>query len=152
MRMFDLKSSSSSFFVSAPLTLSGDMLPISRHVMNSWSCMASGEDTLYTISDLLDGADVKGHDQSGHAHHHDGQGKPDGGDDELAPHLLVDGDRQGHHHVALVLQQIFIEPLNHHHHAHDAHGNDGDAKGHHQQAAQKVQHLVVCLQQGSSDS
>ena len=48
-------------------------------------------------------ADVEGRDAAGQDDNKDRGGKPHGGDDELAPHLLVDAYRQGHHDVALVL-------------------------------------------------
>ena len=96
--------------------------------------------------DLLDQFHIKGHDQAGQANHHQGQSEPDGGDDKLAPDVLVDGDGQGHHHIALVLEQVLVEPLDHDHHAHDTYTHDGNDECHDQQGAQDVQEPAARIQ------
>ena len=46
--------------------------------------------------------------------------KPYGGGNQLAENMLVDGDGEGEHDIALITQQIFVKALNHQIHDHDA--------------------------------
>ena len=92
---------------------------------------------------------IIGHDKAGQHHHEKRCGKPHSGHDDLGPNLLVDGYRQRHHHIPLVPQQILVEPLDHHHHAHDTHAHDRNNKGHYQQCSQHIQQLILGAQQSA---
>ena len=90
--------------------------------------------------------DVKGHDAAGETDHHNSGGEPDGRDDELAPDLLVNTHRQGHHHIALVLQKILIKPIDHQNKGHDPHGDDSHGEEHDENGAKRTQESAVGIQ------
>ena len=90
--------------------------------------------------------DVKGHDAAGETDHHNSGGEPDGRDDELAPDLLVDAYRKGHHYVALVLQEIFVKPVDHQHKRDDSHGEDPHDEQHDEDGTQRAQEGTVRIQ------
>ena len=103
-------------------------------------------DILHFLPQLAHKADVKGRDKAGQNDNENRGGKPHGRNNELAPYLLVDAHRQGHHHIALVLQKIFIEPADHHRKSHDSNGDNGKEEQHDQDGAKGVQKcaLSVC--------
>ena len=61
--------------------------------------------------------------------------------------MLVDGNRQGQHHIALVLEEVFIKPLNHQDKGYDEHAADGEAEGGQEQDAQHTEKPGVVIQQ-----
>ena len=88
----------------------------------------------------------QGHDAAGETDHHNSGGEPDGRDDELAPDLLVDAYRKGHHYVALVLQKIFVKPADHQHKRDDSHGEDPHDEQHDEDGTQRAQEGTVRIQ------
>ena len=88
-------------------------------------------------------AHVEGRHKNRQEHHHAGGDEPHGGDDQLAPHMLVNRGGQSEHDVALVPQQIFVEPLEHQNERHNEHGGNGHHIGHDHQSGQHIQHKVA---------
>ena len=92
-------------------------------------------------------AHVEGRHKNRQEHHHAGGDEPHGGDDQLAPHMLMDGGGQGEHDVALVPQQILVEPLEHQDERHNEHADDGRHIGQDHQSCQDVQNDIAGVHQ-----
>ena len=63
--------------------------------------------------------------------------------------MLVNRDRQGHHHISLVPQKVFMKAVDHQHKGHNTNARDCQRERDQQQHAQGIQRAVVCLQQAA---
>ena len=60
--------------------------------------------------------------------------------------MLVDGDGEGEHQIALVLEKVLVKPLDHQHKGHQQRAADGNAEGHDNQNAQDIQNVGLPVQ------